>query len=131
MADACARTFVPLFVLCVTPTSEDSPDNLPKSILLCFHPIYLQTLQHIYVQSTGTYIRGTDPIYCLLENHILNESLNTNHYDVNSSLEVVRFRRGESDCFPAISGQIRPRDPLTVGFAIYRCPSPVEGKLSR
>ena len=78
MADTCARTFVPLFVSRVTPTSEDLPKNLPKSILLRFHPIYLQTLQHIYVQSTGTYIYiwETDPIYCLLENHV-NESLNT------------------------------------------------------
>ena len=81
MADACARTFVPLFVLCATPASEDLPDNLPKSIFLRFHPIYLQTLQHIYVQSTGTYIWGTDPIYCLLENHILNERLNTYQAD--------------------------------------------------
>ena len=31
--------------------------------------------------------------------------------DVNSSLEVVRFRRVESDCFPAISGQIDARIP--------------------
>ena len=76
MADAWARTFVPLFVSRVTPASEDLPNNLPKSILLRFHPIYLQTRQHICVQSTGIYIWETDPIYCLLENHI-NESLNT------------------------------------------------------
>ena len=66
---------MPLFVSRATHASEDLPNNLPKSILLRFHPVYLQMLQHIYVQSTGTYTWETDFIYCLLENHI-NESLN-------------------------------------------------------
>ena len=86
MADACARTFVSLFVPRATSASEDLPNNLPKSILLRFHPIYLQMLQHMYVQSAGTYIWETDPMYCLLENHI-NESLNIyiGHIDVNTT----------------------------------------------
>ena len=86
MADACVRTFVSLFVSRANTVSEDLPNNLPKSILLRFHPIYLQMLQHIYVQSARTYVWETDPIYCLLEYHI-NESLNIyiRHIDVNTA----------------------------------------------
>ena len=36
--------------------------------------------------------------------------------DVNSLLEVVRFLRGESDCFPAISGQINAGIPSPLGL---------------
>ena len=36
--------------------------------------------------------------------------------DVNSSLEVVRFQHVESDCFPAISGQIDAGIPSPLGL---------------
>ena len=53
----------------VSLASEDLP-NYRNRYSSVFTLLYCQILQHIYVQSAGTYIWETDPIFCLLESHI-------------------------------------------------------------
>ena len=82
MADACARTFVTLFVLFMARAapvrvSEDLPNNFSTKIdAPPFSPE--QFVAASTCQSTGTYIWKTASKDCLLENQI-NESLNKHH----------------------------------------------------